>query len=473
MMRPAKIISILLSLWMTPCLLLAEDSRIKIDIDEHATGIAVPSEFLGLSMETSALLRKGTGEAPYLKADNHALIQLFKTLGIKNLRIGGNTADRPTLPVPNDSEIDDLFGFAKAADVKVIYTLRLRDSSIETVTQSAKYLMGKYADQIDCLAIGNEPNVYEHEYAKYSQDEKAYMAAVHAAVPQAKFCGPGTNITGDAPWANGYIKDFNKDPNILWLTQHAYPGGNSRKVPDPATGRARMLSHEFEEVYQKSYAAFGPAAQASGMKYRLEETNSYYNGGAEEASNTFASTLWALDYLYFWLTHNAQGVNFHTGNKVAAGEIQTPCWYATFWDENGTLDVRPIAYAIKAFDLAARGKLLTVHLSTTQDQLKAYATLSQDKTTYFTLINKNYGSNTHDVELSLHIPRGYSRVETMALSASQGDIATTSGVTLGGGLLQSDGTWNGKWTVKAQLSRGGFVDLSIPSASAMLIRLTR
>lgn len=472
-MRSTKLISIFLSLWMTPCLLAAQDSRIKIDIDEKAPGITVPSEFLGLSMETSALLREGTGEAPYLKADNLVLIQLFKTLGIKNLRIGGNTADRPTLPVPKEQEIDDLFGFAKAANVKVIYTLRLRDSSIETVTKSAKYVMDRYAGQIDCLAVGNEPNVYEHEYPKYSQDEKTYMAAVRAAIPQVKFCGPGTNITGDAPWANGYIKDFGKDPSVLWLTQHAYPGGNSRKVPDPATGRERMLSQEFEQIYQRLYGSFGPAAQTTGMKYRLEETNSYYNGGAEGASNTFTSTLWALDYLYFWLQHNSQGVNFHTGNKVAAGEIQTPCWYATFWYENGTLDVHPIAYAIKAFDLAGRGKLVPVHVSGTADKLAAYATVSQNKTTYLTLINKSHGSGAQDMNVSLNLPNGYSQVETMSLSAPQGDIAATSGVRLGGGPIQPDGTWTERWEKKNLAPHSKSVDIGVPAASAMILRLSR
>lgn len=472
-MKHIKLIGITLILLVLPCLLSAEDSNLRIEIDQQAPGTPIPSQFLGLSMETSALLREGANEPPYLKANNRALIQLFKTLGVKNLRIGGNTADRPTLPVPQDQEIDDFFAFAKAANVKVIYTLRLRDSSIETVTKSAKYLMDHYADQIDCLAIGNEPNVYEHQYTKYAEDEKTYMSTVHAKVPNAKFCGPGTNITGDAPWANGYLKDFGKDPNVLWLTQHAYPGGNSRKVPDAATGRERMLSQNFEETYQREYASFGPAAEAAGVPYRIEETNSYYNGGAEGASNSFASTLWALDYLYFWLSHHSQGVNFHTGNKVAAGEVQTPCWYATFWYQNGRLEVHPIAYAIKAFDLASHGKLIPLKMSEEAQDFAGYAVLSTDKSIYATLINKSHDQGARTVKARLNIPRQYSHMSMMSLVAPDGNIAATSGVMLGGESIGSDGTWKGRWTERKTMHPGGGIDLEIPPASAMIVRFTK
>ncbi len=60
-----------------------------------------------------------------------------------------------------------------------------------------------------------------------------------------------------------------------------------------------------------------------------------------------------LDYLYWWAAHQATGVNFHTGDKVAAGEQQTPCWYAIFRSAPDGYEINPIAYAIKAFDLGA------------------------------------------------------------------------------------------------------------------------
>ncbi len=234
---------------------------VQLNLNTAAPATPIPPDFLGLSFETLTLLPHADGTPAYFVPGNGPLIQLFHTLGIRSLRIGGNTADTPTIPIPSEPEIDQLFQFAQAADVKVIYTLRLRESSIPRVAEAAKYLMDHYAAQIDCLAIGNEPNIYEKEFPNYASDLHAYSSAVLAAAPNVRFCGPGTNITGTAPWANAYIKEFGHSPQLLWLTQHAYPGGAGGKVPDPATGIREMLSPEFEQRYQSYFNAFVPAAQ--------------------------------------------------------------------------------------------------------------------------------------------------------------------------------------------------------------------
>jgi hypothetical protein len=43
--------------------------------------------------------------------------------------MGGNTSDRPSVAISGQADIDQVFGFAKAAGAHVIYTLRLRDST--------------------------------------------------------------------------------------------------------------------------------------------------------------------------------------------------------------------------------------------------------------------------------------------------------------------------------------------------------
>ncbi len=354
--------------------------------------------------------------------------------------------------------------------MKVIYALRLRESSIPVVVHSASYLMQHYAPLIDCLAVGNEPNVYEHTFSKYAEDIRTYTPAILAAAPKTRFCGPGTNITGDAPWANGYIKEFGHDPQLRWLTQHSYPGGNSKKVPDPATGLQQMLSTDFERRYQSSYEAFVPAAQAANVPYRIEETNSFYNGGAEGVSNTFASSLWALDFLYFWLGHGASGVNFHTGDTVAAGEIQTPCWYATFWTRpDGTLDVHPIAYAMKAFDLAAHGTLLPIQATGAPDSLKIYATRDANQTIYLTIVNKQMDASQPPASIEASLPQHYKRTSTISLTAPA--LTSTSGVQLGGAEISTEGQWKGGW--RSTPSPGQALHLKVPPASALLIKIER
>ncbi len=443
---------------------------VHIQLDSGSPTTPIPPDFLGLSFETLTLLPHTDGTPAYFTPDNRPLIQLFRTLGIHSLRIGGNTADTPSIPIPTESEIDQLFQFAQLADAKVIYTLRLRESSIPKVAEAAKYLMDHHAAQIDCLAIGNEPNIYEKEFSKYASDIRAYTPAILAIAPKARFCGPATNISGTAPRANGYIKEFGQSPQLLWLTQHAYPGGAGGKVPDPATGIRELLSPEFDQRYLHYYNAFVPAAQAAHINYRIEETNSFYNGGAKDVSNTFASGLWALDYLYFWLSHGASGVNFHTGDTVAAADHQTPCWYATFWTHpNGTLDLHPIAYAMKAFDLAAHGALLSPQVTNAPETLKIYATRDSAQTIYLTLINKQIETAQPPATVDVTLPTNYSHTSTLTLTAPS--LTSTSGVTLGNATISDDGQWNGTWQPIA--SQHQTLRLKVPAASALLVKIEK
>ena len=439
-----------------------------VTIDLASAGKPIPENFAGLSFETSSMLPGTDGRYAYFTPGNQKLIQLFHTLGVRSLRIGGNTSDRPSVAVPKTADIDQLFGFARKADASVIYTLRLRDSTASSVQQTAKYVMDRYASQIDCLVVGNEPNVYEHTYPRYAADLKAFYPAVLAVASKARFCGPSTT-PGAGAWVNGYIKDFGTMPQLYQVTQHAYPGGNSRRATDPAAARAAMLSPAFEKSYQHLYDAFVPNAIAAGVKYRIEETNSFYNGGAKDVSNTFASSLWALSYLYWWLDHDAQGVNFHTGDQVAAGEVQTPCWYATFWNTPTGLDVHPIAYALAAFHLASAGRLAHVDVSPAPAGVEVFATFSPAHEIYVTLINKNFGAQTQPVKLRIALPSGYFSAETMELDAPGGNVAATTGIRLGGAPIQSDGSWAGSWS----RTRGGkrSATVVLPAASAVVVRL--
>jgi hypothetical protein len=261
-------------------------------------------------------------------------------------------------------------------------------------------------------------------------------------------------------------------PQLYEVTQHSYPGGNSRKVTDPAAGRADMLSRAFEQKYQKLYDVFVPTVEAAGLKYRLEETNSYYNGGAKDVSNTYASSLWALSYMYWWLDHDAQGINFHTGDQVAAGEVQTPCWYAIFWKTGSSLDIHPIAYALAAFHVAAQGTLVPVKLSSAPDSLEAFATVRHDGELYITLINKNFGSTAKEVDTEIQLPAGYTHADTMTLESPNAQVAATSGVRLGGSSIKSDGTWAGRWTKTPVNRQQHSFTVHLKPASAVIVKMT-
>jgi hypothetical protein len=460
---------------------LRAQSPLTISVDTKHPAAAIPADYAGLSFELSQLLPDENG-VHYFRPDNQPLIALFRTLGIKNLRVGGNTADRNVRQLPNQADIDSLFAFAKAADVKVIYCLRLHDGNAEEDAVVAKYIMGHYADRVDSFSIGQEPNVYPKttnllgvvtprpSYSDFAKQWKEFQKTIVAAVPDIKLCGPSVD---DSPmWPQQFIQDFGHGYHVALITTHLYPGRSGDKVPSPEVGRDRMLTTDFTDAYQKLYDGFVPAAQAHGLPYRLEEANNYFNGGATDVSDTFASALWGLDFMYWWAEHGAAGLNFHTGDKVAAGAELRPSKYTAYFSTPGGFLVRPLGYGIKAFDVGSHGVMVPAAVSNPQKlNVDVYAVMGNDKDIYVTVINKEHGQSAGDSEVSLTTDAGFSSAQMMVLTALNGNITAKTGTTLGGSEIGRDGSWNGKWT-DLPASGANPLTIKIPAASASIIRLT-
>ncbi|HSV12799.1 MAG TPA: hypothetical protein VLI90_00965 [Tepidisphaeraceae bacterium] len=441
---------------------------VTVTIDSANPGAIIPDDFTGFSFEIQTLLPDKDGKRMFT-ADNKPLIALFKQLGIKSLRVGGNTADNRAVAVPDEKDADSLIAFARAAGAKVIYTLRLRGGGKpEDVEPIAKYLMSHYKDEITCLAVGNEPNVYAKEYPACRELITRYINAITApdVAPDAMFCGPSTT-PGKGEWAASFAKEFGPGGHVKFISQHSYPGGNARKVPDPRSGRDKLLEPSIAKSYQKMYDAFVSATIEAKLPYRLEETNSYFNGGAENVSNTQMSALWALDYLHWWAAHGAAGMNFHTGDAVAAGDKPTPCWYATFWTVKDGYNVHPIGYAIKAFDIAGKGRSVPVKVESTDGvNLTGYA-VAADQALYVTLINREHDENARAATITLSTIADYPHRQMMLLSAPDNDIAATSGVALGGAPIDDAANWSGKWTAVSAS------EFEVPPSSAAVLKLSK
>jgi hypothetical protein len=453
--------------------------RITVTAQTGTPGVPIPPDFLGLSFETADILPNTKGTYPFFRPNNDALITLFKTLGVKSLRIGGSSADAADIKIPTNADIDELFHFANAAQVKVIYTLRLINSSPDAAAITAKYLLGNYSADVECIAIGNEPNVlkpYDGVYLRYQKDVMSYMRALIAIEPTVQFCGPNTSPGNGPTWAAAFARDFATGAHIRWITQHSYPGGNGLKVTNPAAARLQMLSATFSDREQNLYQSFVPEVEAVGLKYKLEETNSFWGGGAENVSNTFASALWGLDYLYWWASHGAQGINFHTGEEFVDESNVSDVhhqprrfWYAVFRTSSNGYAVQPLAYALKAFDLCSKGTTIPVAISPAKQDLRVYGVLGRDKFLYLTVINKSIHGNRKKV--LIEEPPGYGKAESMTLSVQGRNLAATSGVTLGGASIGTGGTWPGEWRALRLERKTGRLVVALQPASAMMIRL--
>jgi hypothetical protein len=436
-------------------------------------GAEIAPDYLGLSFEMQRVLA-GTNGNHFFSPANRRLVATFKTLGVKSLRVGGNTADRPTLATPTKADVDSLFAFAKAADVKVIYTLRLNRGNPDDAAKMADYILRRYKKQLACFAIGNEPNVFSTNYNVYLAGWKTYAAQITAPTnsPAAKFCGPGVS-PGHESWSRDFANEFGTNGPLALISQHDYPGGDARKVKDPAAARDKILAPAMADHYLKFANVFVPAIVSNGLPYRLEEANSFYDGGAKDVSDTFASALWALDYLWWWAANGASGVNFHTGDTVAARDENAPCRYATFWTSPKGYNIHPIGYAEKMFALGGHGRLLPASV-TNQDNLNlaVFAALADKKTVYVTLINREHGAGARAANVVLAPGFENSRGQVIFLTAPNGDVSAKTNVTLGGAEIRDDAVWKGKWTALPKPARNGQFSLNLPAASAALVKFT-
>ncbi|MBW8863391.1 MAG: hypothetical protein JF609_00400, partial [Verrucomicrobia bacterium] len=208
--------------------------------------------------------------------------------------------------------------------------------------------------------------------------------------------------------------------------------------------------------------------QANALPYRLEEVNNYFNGGATNVSNTYAAALWGLDFMYWWAAHNAAGVNFHTGDKVAAGSELRPSKYTAYFTATNGYLIRPLGYGIKAFDIGSHGKFVPVKISSVDNlNLNAYAVMGDDKNLYLTIINKEHGAGARAAEISIaQSDADFPHRQMISLTVPGNDISATTGETLGGGEIKSDGSWNGDWSPLNEAT------LKIPAASAAIIKLS-
>jgi hypothetical protein len=455
--RIRSCVLILIAFLIVTSLGLHAQSTVTINLNPNNPGAVIPDDFNGVSYETSTLLTS------YFRSTNQPLLRMFSQLGIKSLRIGGNTSDSGTLP--SQSQIASAIDFANAANVKVIYGLRLKTFDPQANAATANFILSLNSPNLVCFAVGNEPDVYlgGGGYSTYRSDAQAYYSAI--SNPRAKFCGP--DVTGGAsPWVVNYANDFASSGRIAHAQRHNYFGGSGQAITATAA-RDLMLSTTFVSKYQSSHDAYVPQVLATGLTYRLSETNNFFSGGCPGASNAFASALWGLDYMYWWATHQASGLNFHTGDHVSGATTS----YALFTTSSTGYHVHPLGYGVKAFDLGGHGRIVPLTIGNPSGvNLTAYGVLAADNSLFVTIINKTHDGGATTANVTIQPGSNYGSGEVWLLQAPNNDVAVTDGETLGGALIGDDASWNG--TPKPVTSSGGNFLLTLSPATAAVVKLT-
>jgi hypothetical protein len=458
--------SLLALLILAPAPATADGQPVSVTVTDDGSVSNLPARFLGLSYEMSMLLPQDGHY--YFDPNDRALVTTFKTLGITSLRVGANAVDDPRIAVPQEKDIDEFFNFARAAGVKVIYSFRLKNGDPADSVRLASYIAAHDADALDCYSIGNEPNFFLKTYPAFFAQWKPHYDAILKAVPDAMIDGPSAN----GPYALSLAKDIFSDGHLAMASDHYYFLGSGRAgEKDPAATRARFLSNKLHGDYERDYAGVGAVLAAEGVPYRIDEMNSCYNGGAKDSSDTYASTLWALDCTHWWAAHHILGVNYHTGESVGRDGHFGAANYAAFvhhTDGNG-FNIRPQGYAYLAFTQGARGSPLGVKLQADAAlNFDAYAYKDRDGSVYVTLINKSFGDQAQSAAVTLQLPYRAGAYQRMDLAQKDNDIAAKTDVMLGGAGMDPQGVWTGRWK-KIKHRRADAITVEVPATSATIL----
>ena len=488
-------------------------NMVRIVVDNQVKGTAIPANYVGLSYEIAMLKPDAQGKR-YFSKENLPLIRLFHSLGIKSLRLGGNSVDVKGGYTPTTEDIDELFGFARLAGIKVIYSVRLQDkmvggkpspnSNIDDAVAQASHIYNHYSDLLDYFAIGNEPGYYKDYEHDLKPRWNAIMQAMRKVAPKARFCAPDDNPNPtlcNKLWSDYGLTNANAQEPVLGLiTMHSYSAGCSYKNPGSAKNHSELipfdykersrylLSDELTEENQRVYNQMERVFNISPLPgFRLSETNSYWYSGLNGASNAHAAALWALDYMYWWASRGNQGVNFHTGDRVG-GDGMVP-FYAAFISENNGFDVFPLSYALKAFGIGAiaedeqsgQRSMAPVQLSGRNEHLTAYATHDAHGFTYVTVINKDVRNGAGVRQLMLTLADGGQEVfnaDYMLLTNenSMQDIGAEEkylakkGQLIGGHAIMADGTLDAPEWIRAKVDNGR-IRVELPPLSAVIIKV--
>jgi hypothetical protein len=130
--------------------------------------------------------------------------------------------------------------------------------------------------------------------------------------------------------------------------------------------------------------------------------------------------------------------------------------------------VHPIGYALKAFSLAGRGRIVPVGMTKAAEDLNivAYAVADSSGERWVTIINREIGDKAREAVVELD--GGGTRAELATLAAPKNDATAIDGVTLGDSLIGADGAWDGRWQALRASHEGHFAFHIAPTSAAVV-----
>jgi hypothetical protein len=424
---------------------------------------AIPSRFIGLSYEKLAITYN------YFYPANHNLIALFRLLGTGVLRLGGGSVDQllwannatGTHEQITSANIKNLAGFLEATGWSCIYGVNLITSTPALAAQEVAVAVSELGANLIGIEIGNEPDEYavtqsfldgNWTFQDFLSLWDSFRSAILRTSPKVSFVGPAT---GGATHISSWTLPFGQAltaPDLTLLTQHYYRAGGS----NPASTASFLISPDTK--LNGYLATVNAGAEQLGIPYRIGECNSFSGGGASGVSNSYASSLWVIDFLFDVALGGSTGVNMHGGGGAPG--------YTPIADDSGAvIAARPEYYGLLLVSLAGTGSLLQVNLSAGSLDATAYAVKSANGNLNLIVVNKD---TAQAMELTIETNQN---IQSATLQTMTGpSLAALSGITIQGATVNSNGSFSPA-SPSVLTPAGTQTTCSIPALSAGLITI--
>ena len=401
-----------------------------VNVTNAVTGVIGPA-FAGLSYEKSQMAN------PFFSPENSDAIGLFKLIGPSLLRIGGNSVDETTW-TPNGkgrtsgqvapSDIDALAGFLKATGWQVLYGTNLAQSTPALAASEIAYAVQSLGSYLYGIEIGNEVDLYAGKYFPSTWGFSDYLALWQSFVAAIRAQSPNVPLTGPVAADNisGFVAPFAKAEgrSVILLSSHYYRGNGQS-----ASSTVELLVSPDPDIV-KQCAEMLAISQSVDVPYRIAETNSFYNGGAPNVSDSYASALWVIDHLFANAANGSQGINLHGGGDSTG--------YTPIADSGGVVvGARPEFYGVTFFTLAGPGLLQQTTINANGLNATAYAIRAQNGA-YSIIVNNKDETQNLNVTLAPELLAASAQMIQLTGPA----LDATTGITIQGATIQPDGSFS-------------------------------
>jgi hypothetical protein len=397
------------------------------------------------------------------------------------LRFGGVTADEQiawtdaATPQPawalgalEAGSLYELGSLAAETGWHVLLTLGFGHFEPERAAREAAAAKAALGESLEAIEIGNEPDSYARHGLRpepwtptqYDEQVTAYRSAIEALAPGIPLAGPDSSgSSAYGTWGVG--EAIYQRPALL--TGHHYPLGCKEQ---PAPSIARLLSPRIRRLQELSLDRYLSVAQQTEVPFRLDETNTVSCGGVPGISNTFASALWAVNYVTKAMSMGVSGINLE-GNPANC-EGYTPVCAPSAQDlATGTLDAQPEWYALLlARALIGERPLRASVRPANGPNVAATAFVAADGTRRYVLVDDD-PPGARGVAVHLHVGAAFHGASILSLTAPSPEALT--GVELGGRAVAANGLWSQPPVLPRAANRHGLITVDLAPSSAALV----